>query len=240
MLLPDMTVLLYTAVVYRYRCLVTLLLFFYQHPPGLQYQNKSLPIPCVRLRKSSSSNLCCVLLRFSSRGLKTTSFLSMCQHYRALKTHEPLDSSLSRHKYHPLRPSRDFILPSPTRTYALPKGRTTTRMSVNQKFEVTSLCSPAASLFLTSKRQCIAIMSSTIIPLRLLHHSTSLRYKSYSFRPSECCLLRSLTHWFGNPILTRANRDDCESKNFETLANVLACPSARWTDLRKRTLRRHE
>ena len=29
-------------------------------------------------------------------------------------------------------------------------------------------------------------------------------------------------------------------KTFETLANVLARPSARWTDLRKRTLRRHE
>jgi len=138
MLLPDMTVLLYTAVVYKYHSLVTLLLFFYQHPPGLQYQNKSLPIPCVRLRKSSSSNLCCVLLRFSSRGLKTTSFLSMCQHYRALKTHEPLDSSLSRHKYHPLRPSRDFILPSPTRTYALPKGRTISHMSVYPKDIATS------------------------------------------------------------------------------------------------------
>jgi len=190
--------------------------------------------------KKNSARSCCVFPRFSCRGLKTTSFLSMCQHYRTFKPHEPHAPSLLRRKYHQLRLSRDFFFLCSTRDDAVPKSKNTSVMSVNPKIEVTSLCSPAASLFLTSKRQCIGIMSSTIIPLRLLHHSTSLRYKSYSFRPSECCLLRSLSHWFGNPILTRANRDECESKNFETLANVLACPSARWTDLRKRTLRRHE
>jgi len=57
----------------------------------------------------------------------------------ALEPHEPLAPSLLRHRYHQIHPSRYFILLFPTRTYALPKGRTITLMSVNPKTKVTYL-----------------------------------------------------------------------------------------------------
>jgi len=83
--------------------------------------------------KTNSARSCCVFLRFSCRGLKTTSFPFKCQHYRTLKPHEPLAPSLSRHESYQLRPSRDFVLLYPARKYALPKGRTITHMSVDPK-----------------------------------------------------------------------------------------------------------
>jgi len=78
------------------------------------------------------------------------------------------------------------------------------------------------------------LMLSTIIPLRLPHHSPWLRYKSYSILPSQSSRLLSSSHQFAKTKLTRADRDECESKNYETLRHGRACRSARCADLKYR------
>jgi len=75
-------------------------------------------------------------------------------------------------------------------------------------------------------------MPSTIILLRLLHHSTSLLYKSYSILPSQSSRLLSPSHRFETPKPTRPDRDESESKNPKLPVHGRACPFTRYVYLK--------
>jgi len=80
------------------------------------------------------------------------------------KPHELLAPSLLQHKYHQTRPSRDFFLLSPIYDYAVPKSQHVALMSADPKIKVTSLCSPAVSLFPSPKKPL-----SSSCPARSFH-----------------------------------------------------------------------
>ena len=143
-----------------------------------------------------------------------------------LKPHELLAPSLLQHKYHQTRPSRDFFLLSPIYDYAVPKSQHVALMSADPKIKVTSLCSPAVSLFPSPKKPLSSSCPARSFH-RLLHHSPRLRYKSCWIFPSQSSHLSTSSHQFAKPKLTRPDRDECEYKNYETLRHGLGCPSAR-------------
>jgi len=84
MLLPDMTVLLYTAVAYKYYPFVALLLFCYHYSSGVHFKNtKPTPI-CVASKKKVRQAYTVVSSASLPAVLKLLSFAPCAQHYRML------------------------------------------------------------------------------------------------------------------------------------------------------------